>query len=175
MQSTAPKYSTPILRVQSGLMSLANILTIGVVLIIAMPAYAGNTGDEDTEQAAPAGPQAQARTGKRPIEIVHTKAGKKSVGIVDLYGEGKLLIALPSHLGQKREATISEALNSLIPTPTELKSQTMKKIGNTIIIASIAPTRLARRPMLTSPRSTASRLIRSRNIIAMNWIPQRRP
>jgi hypothetical protein len=154
MQNITSKYSTTILRAKLGFLSLVSVL-----LITATPAYADQSAVEN-----------------QPINVAPVKVDSKSAVAVDLYGDGMLMLAAPSHGGKKTTKTTSaEVYNYLAPIPARGRSLTVEKIGNTIIIKPAAPAQaapqLAHRQIQTEPKSV-SRVTRSKEVIVMNAIPQ---
>jgi hypothetical protein len=134
-------------------------LATGVLLITAIPAYAGNTGDKDAAQAVPVRPGAQGAAPENPpINVVPVKIGSKEAVAVDLYGDGMLMLEAPPHGNKKAtRTTAAEVYDYLVPIPAAARSLVVEQIGDRIIIKPAAPpkanphTQLAHRQPLPEP------------------------
>jgi hypothetical protein len=157
MHSTSSQYS-----------AISAFLAIGALLMMTIPAYAGDVGDKDTEQAV--------------------KADSKNGAVVNVYGDGTLMIQAPPHHGKAATVATTELLDYLVPIPAKARSLTVRQSGGTIFIEAAKPattetqpkmadlqpaaaspsSQAAHQPALTSPRVSVSRVTRSKEIIVMN-------
>jgi hypothetical protein len=132
-------------------LSLANVmgrvlLATGILLIMASPAYAGSIKDKAMDKAT---------------ESTITKVAT------------------------------AESLDTLIPIPARARSLTARQIGDTIIIeaakpvdtavapqntnlqaAANLPSKAASHPVVASEKSSATRVIRTKEVVVMNATPQ---
>jgi hypothetical protein len=143
-------------------------LALGILLIMATPAYADRTGDKSTEQATP-------------------NSQSKDEAMVDLYDDGALMLHAASQHRKITPIATAASIDYLMPLPARAKSLTAKKIGNTIIIEATKPvvdaalpvqtakqqmadlpSPVASQPVVASPKLTATRITRSKDVISMN-------
>ncbi len=116
-------------------------LTMCALLIMtALPAYADDSiGGANTGWRAAVGPETQESREKLPVKVVQVKMGEKSIGMVDYYGDGRLMVIVPVHLSQKKEAALPEVIGNLIRTPADSKLPVAEQIGEKIIIRYVSP------------------------------------
>jgi hypothetical protein len=132
----------------SGNINRAALLVMLGLWAMAIPAYAGD---------------AQKVSEQLPAAVYHVEVDKKSVAAVDYYGDGTLMVEVPA-TGHKKTATISEALDSLIPIPVEARSLTVEQTPDGRIFIKSASA--ANNPVPHPP--TAARVKNSAEITESN-------